>query len=122
MGSPVGAVSPTLTAPAGQGASCAPTRAGSPAELPALGVAVMSPWGWRVLAVFAMVALGLSLTFFVDKRPTFGALWVVVTLAWGGFGLKLWRDHLAWDQTASGPKPERPEASHAARLRERSRP
>lgn len=69
----------------------------------------MSPWGWRLLAVFAMVALGLCLTFFLDGKSVFGALWTVVALAWGGFSLKLWRQHLAWDRAEheagrSGPR------------------
>ncbi|MCL6091423.1 MAG: hypothetical protein M1435_00515 [Actinobacteria bacterium] len=61
----------------------------------------MSPWGWRILAVFAMVATGLCLTFFVDGKTMFASLWVVVSLAWGGFSFKLWREHLRWDSLAS---------------------
>lgn len=74
--------------------------AGSPAGLPVLGIAVMSPWGWRILAVFTMVALGLCLTFFIDGKTVFGALWVVVSVAWGGFSYRLWRQHLDWDSTS----------------------
>lgn len=76
-------------------------RAGSQAGLPALGIAVMSPWGWRILAVFAMVAVGLCLTFFIDGKTLFASLWVVVSLTWSGFSLKLWRQHLDWDRAAS---------------------
>jgi hypothetical protein len=57
----------------------------------------MSPWGWRVLAVATMVALGLCLTFLLDGRTAFGATWVAIALAWGGFTWKLWRLHLKWD-------------------------
>jgi hypothetical protein len=71
-------------------------RAGGRAE-PTLGIVVMSPWGWRILTVFAMFALGLCITFFLDGHTVIGALWVVVAAAWGGFAFKLWRLHLAWD-------------------------
>jgi hypothetical protein len=91
-----------LPSPSGANPKPVTGRAGSPAEPPALGIAVMSPWGWRILTVFAMVALGLCLTFFIDAKTTFGALWAVVALGWGGFSLKLWRDHLAWDKAAGG--------------------
>jgi len=73
-------------------------QAGGGAGPPALGIAVMSPWGWRLLAVFTMLALGLCMTFFLDAKPLFGALWLLVTAAWGGFSYMLWRRHLAWDQ------------------------
>jgi hypothetical protein len=57
----------------------------------------MSPWGWRILAVATMVALGLCLTFLLDGRAAFAATWAVVSAAWGGFTWKLWRTHLEWD-------------------------
>lgn len=68
-------------------------------ELPALGMAVASSWGWRILAVFTMVAFGLCLTFFLDGRTVFGVLWVVVTAAWGVFTYKLRLRHLAWAES-----------------------
>jgi hypothetical protein len=71
--------------------------AGTKAELPALGIAVMSPWGWRILTVFTMVALGLCVTFFLDGHTVFGAVWVVIAGGWGVFSYRLWRMHLAWD-------------------------
>jgi hypothetical protein len=98
VGSPSGATSLALPAPTGADASPTSGRAGRPAELPALGVAIMSPWGWRILAVFAMVAFGLCLTFFLDGKTVFAILWLVVTLSWSGFSVKVWRDHLAWDR------------------------
>ncbi len=57
----------------------------------------MSPWGWRIMAVFAMLAVGLCLTFFLDARTVFGGLWAVVGAAWSAFAWKLWRMHLDWD-------------------------
>lgn len=91
VGSPA-AVSST-TAPA-----ATPSRsAGRRADVPALGIVVMSPWGWRILTVFTMVALGLCITFFLDGHTVFGFLWVVIALGWGGFSFRLWRLHLAWD-------------------------
>jgi len=100
------AINSWVGSPAGASSSTPARRAGR-AELPALGVATMSPWGWRILVVFAMVALGLCLTFFIDAKTVFGALWALIALAWGGFSLKLWRDHLHWDrqceQVANGP-------------------
>jgi hypothetical protein len=71
--------------------------AGSKAELPALGIIVMSPWGWRILTVFTLVALGLCVTFFLDGHTVFGALWIAIAAAWGFFSHRLWRMHLAWD-------------------------
>jgi hypothetical protein len=67
-----------------------------PVEMPALGMAVASPWGWRIMAVVTMVAAGLCITFFLDGHATFGALWVVVTAAWGFFTNKLRLLHLDW--------------------------
>jgi len=64
--------------------------------MPALGMAVASPWGWRIMAVVTMVAAGLCITFFLDGHATFGALWVVVTAAWGFFTNKLRLLHLDW--------------------------
>lgn len=101
LGSPAGAASVALGAPTPNRVATRSTGgAGSQAGLPALGIAVMSPWGWRILAVFAMVATGLCLTFFIDGKTMFATLWVVVSLAWGGFSFKLWRQHLAWDKPA----------------------
>ena len=71
---------------------------GSSRAEPRLGIAVMSPWGWRILAVFTLVAAGLCLTFFLDGRAVYGALWVIVTGGWGTFAYRLWRSHLAWDR------------------------
>jgi hypothetical protein len=73
--------------------------AGSPAELPALGMMVASPWGWRILAVFTLVAFGLCFTFFLDDHTVFGVLWLVVTGGWGLFAYKLRFRHLAWAQS-----------------------
>lgn len=67
-----------------------------PEELPALGMAVASPWGWRIMAVVTMVALGLCITFFLDGHTVFGFLWVVITVAWGFFANQLRLRHLAW--------------------------
>ena len=100
VGSQPGAASRPLAAPKQLDQLPRATQAGSQAELPALGIAVMSPWGWRVLALFTMVALGLCLTFFIDGKSIFGALWVVVSVAWGGFSFRLWRQHLKWDSTS----------------------
>ncbi len=66
-----------------------PGHAGGPVDMPALGMAVMSPWGWRILAVVTMVAAGLCITFFLDGHTVFGAVWVVITAAWGFFTNKL---------------------------------
>jgi len=101
LGSPMGAAS-ALGAPTSpnRGAARSTSRTGSQAGLPVLGIAVMSPWGWRILAVFAMVATGLCLTFFIDGKTLFASLWVVVSLTWGGFSFKLWRQHLDWDKAA----------------------
>ncbi len=73
------------------------SRSAGPAEVPVLGIVVMSSWGWRILAVFAMVALGLCVTFFLDGHTVFGAFWVVIAAAWGGFSYRLRKLHLAWD-------------------------
>jgi hypothetical protein len=91
VGSPA-AVS-SVTAPA----ATSSRSAGRRADEPALGIVVMSPWGWRILAVFTMVALGLCITFFLDGHTVFGALWVVVAVGWGFFAHRLWRLHLDWD-------------------------
>ncbi len=74
-----------------------PKRAGGRAEAPTLGIVVMSPWGWRILTVFSMLALGLCVTFFLDGHTVIGALWVVIAVGWGIFAFRLWRLHLAWD-------------------------
>lgn len=62
-----------------------------------LGIIVMSPWGWRILAVATMVALGLCVTFLLDGKTVFGVLWAIIAGAWGGFTWKLWRMHIDWD-------------------------
>jgi hypothetical protein len=67
-------------------------------EAPLLGAAVMSPWGWRVMAVFAMVGTGVCLTFYLDSRLLFGAMWTIIAGAWSAFAVFLWRKHLAWDR------------------------
>jgi hypothetical protein len=94
-----GVGSPVATAVSSAPAPAVPSsrRAGDRPDVPALGIAVMSQWGWRILAVFAMVAFGLCITFFLDGHTVFGALWVVVALGWGGFSFRLWRLHLDWD-------------------------
>ncbi len=53
-----------------------------------------SPWGWRILAVFSLVALGLCVTFFLDGHTGYGTAWGVITVAWGTFTGLLWRRHL----------------------------
>lgn len=55
---------------------------GGLAEPPQLGIAVMSPWGWRILAVFTLVALGLAITFTLDGHTAFAVIWLVITGAW----------------------------------------
>ncbi len=77
----------------------APEPAAPPVELPPLGMAVASSWGWRIMAVVTMVALGLCITFFLDGHTVFGALWVVITVAWAFFTNKLRLLHLAWDRS-----------------------
>jgi hypothetical protein len=74
-----------------------PGPAGSGAGVPVLGIVVMSPWGWRILAVATMVALGLCVTFLLDGHSTLGGIWAFIGLAWGFFTFKLWRMHLDWD-------------------------
>ncbi|HTW08270.1 MAG TPA: hypothetical protein VME46_12205 [Acidimicrobiales bacterium] len=73
------------------------SHAASAAGTPVLGVAVMSNWGWRIMAVAVLVAFGLAVTFLLDGHTVIGAFWVLIALAWGFFTLKLWRMHLAWD-------------------------
>jgi hypothetical protein len=85
------------TRPAGRTPLVKPPPRDAQQELPLLGGVVMSPWGWRILAVFALVAVGLCLTFFLDGHTAFGALWLFVAVAWAGFAWKLWRMHLEWD-------------------------
>jgi hypothetical protein len=79
-------------------AAASSRSAGRRPDVPALGIAVMSPWGWRILAVFTMVALGLCITFFLDGKTVFAALWVVIAAGWAGFSYRLWRLHLDWDK------------------------
>jgi len=91
VGSPstVGSVAlPTATGPA---------ATGRPADLPVLGIVVMSSWGWRILAVATMVALGLCVTFLLDGHTAIGGIWAFIGLAWAFFTVRLWRMHLAWD-------------------------
>jgi hypothetical protein len=79
------------------------STAGGLAEPPQLGIAVMSSWGWRILAVFTLVALGLTITFALDGHTAFAVIWLVITGAWGFFSLVLWRRHLAWDMSYVPP-------------------
>jgi hypothetical protein len=67
---------------------------GGPTELPPLGMAVASPWGWRIMAVVTLVAVGLCITFFLDGHTVFGFLWVVIAVAWGFFTNQLRLRHL----------------------------
>ena len=85
-------------APGAVGAALVPGGATGPAEVPMLGVAVMSSWGWRIMAVFAMVGAGVCLTFYLDGNTVFAGLWTVIALAWSAFAAFLWRKHLAWDR------------------------
>jgi len=80
------------------------SASGGSAE-PQLGAAVMSSWGWRILAVFTMVALGLTITFTLDGHTGFALIWLVITAGWGFFTLVLWRRHLAWDASYVPPPP-----------------
>ncbi len=80
---------------------------GGPAGPPQLGVAVMSSWGWRILAVFTMVALGLTITFTLDGHTAFAVIWLAITAGWGFFTLVLWRRHLAWDMSYVPPAPKK---------------
>ena len=94
VGSPTAVGSSAMGAVPAAGSS---RSAGRRADVPALGIVVMSPWGWRILAVFTMVALGLCVTFFLDGHTVFGVLWIVVAAGWGGFSYRLRRLHLDWD-------------------------
>lgn len=67
-------------------------------DAPLLGAAVMSPWGWRVMAVFAMVGIGVCLTLYLESRFVFAGMWTVIAGAWSAFAAFLWRKHLAWDR------------------------
>lgn len=80
-----------------QPTAVAPRQAGGKAEPPVLGIVVMSSWGWRIMAVAVMVAIGLSVTFLLDGHTAIGGLWVFIALAWGFFTYRLWRMHLSWD-------------------------
>jgi hypothetical protein len=89
---------------AGVPAPAAPVASvGSRAEPPTLGPAVMSSWGWRILAVFTMVALGLTITFALDGHTAFALVWFIITAGWGFFTVVLWRRHLAWDLSYAAP-------------------
>jgi hypothetical protein len=92
-----GVASPTVVGNVPVPATPTSRSGGRRPDVPALGIAVMSPWGWRILAVFTMVAFGLCVTFFLDGKTIFGALWVVIAAGWGGFSYRLWRLHLNWD-------------------------
>lgn len=92
-----GAGSPIEVDSARVPAAASSQGAGSQAKAPALGIMVMSPWGWRILTMATLVALGICITFFLDGHTAFGALWVIVVVGWAGFSFKLWRMHLAWD-------------------------
>ena len=92
-----GVGSPTVVGSAPLPAAGSSRSAGRRADEPALGIAVMSPWGWRILTVFTMLALGLCITFFLDGHTVFGLLWIIVAAGWGGFSYWLRRLHIAWD-------------------------
>lgn len=91
---PVTAVRPGRRTPVPAARADAPAARGGAS---ALGAVVMSPWGWRIMAVFALLAVGLCMTFFLDGRTAFGGLWALISLAWSAFAWKLWRMHLDWD-------------------------
>jgi len=67
-----------------------------------LAAVVRSAWGWRAMAVFSLLALGLCATLFFDGHSGYGAAWAVITAAWGTFTAVLWRRHL--DAEAGAPK------------------
>ena len=92
---------PRGAAAAGTSSSVASTsdHADNPVEMPPLGMAVASSWGWRIMAVFSLVALGLVVTFFFDGKTVFAILWIVVTAAWAFFTYQLRLRHLAWDKS-----------------------
>ncbi|HET9058795.1 MAG TPA: hypothetical protein VFN61_02655 [Acidimicrobiales bacterium] len=90
-------VVPATAVPAGR-FSAGTSKGAGVADAPVLGAAVMSPWGWRVMAVFAMVGIGVCLTCYLDGKLLFGALWTVIAGAWSVFSAFLWRKHLAWDK------------------------
>jgi hypothetical protein len=92
-----GVAAPTVVASAPVPVTAPSRGSGRHPDMPVLGIAVMSPWGWRILAVFTMVAVGLCITFFLDGKTIFGAFWVVIAAGWGGFSYRLWRLHLNWD-------------------------
>ncbi|MGC8626125.1 MAG: hypothetical protein ACP5VR_00985 [Acidimicrobiales bacterium] len=75
----------------------------SASKPPALAAVVRSAWGWRAMAVFSLLALGLCITFLLDGRSGYGAAWAFITLAWGSFSALLWRRHL--DAEEGAPKP-----------------
>lgn len=52
-----------------------------------------SPWVWRGLFFMALVALGLSLSFFAGGRTLYGAAWAVITVGWLSTSMWLWRRH-----------------------------
>ena len=89
---------PAASKPPAPGAP-APVVPTAPVELPPLGIAVASNWGWRIMATFTLVASGLCLTFFLDGKPVYGALWVIVTVAWGYFTNLLRLRHMEWDRS-----------------------
>jgi hypothetical protein len=63
-----------------------------------MGTVTISPWGWRILAVFSMVALGLCITFIGDGHAGYATAWGAITVAWGTITVMLWRRHLAEDK------------------------
>lgn len=81
-----------MTTPAAPSAPVEGTASGSGEPL-ATHPIVTTAWGWRIGAVAVLVAFGLCLTFLLDGKMVFGALWAVVTLAWGFFVLKLYQRH-----------------------------
>ncbi|HMK97227.1 MAG TPA: hypothetical protein VK425_06735 [Acidimicrobiales bacterium] len=90
MGSPLAVEGGVLAAASSPGA-------GRRTDLPVLGIVVMSSWGWRILAVAALVAVGLCVTFLLDGHTVIGAIWAFIAVAWSLFTVRLWRMHLAWD-------------------------
>lgn len=92
-----GVGSPSVVGSSQRPATPALESAGGQAETPALGIVVMSSWGWRIMAVAVMVAIGLAITFLLDGHAIIGALWILIAGGWGYFTFKLWRMHLAWD-------------------------
>lgn len=54
---------------------------------------VTTAMGWRIMAFIVLVFFGLTITFLMDAKFVYGALWAVVTAGWGFFTVKLYRRH-----------------------------